>query len=126
MKHNILIIDDDSLIVNTLQKKFSTFEIDVYSANTPEEAKDQLDKANPELVILDLLLTENDGSEGVLDYIKSKENLKDIPVLILTNMDKPELRKLLLSQGVKEYLIKGSLTLDELYEKVLSYLEPKK
>jgi hypothetical protein len=43
----------------------------------------------------------------------------------LTNLDKPELKQMLLSQGVKEYIIKGSLSLDELYEKVMGYLEPK-
>ena len=123
MKHTILIIDDDTLIVNTLKKKFSTFGMEVILAITSEEAKEALDKFMPEVIILDLLLTKDDGSEGVLDYIKSKENLKNIPVLVLTNLDKPELRQLLLSQGAKEYLIKGSLTLDELYEKVLGYLE---
>ncbi len=125
MKHSILVIDDDTLIVNTLKKKFESFNVEVYAANTPEEAKEWLDKAKPELVILDLLLTEEDGSEGILDYIKSKEELKNVPVLVLTNLDKPELRQLLLSQGVKEYIVKGSLSLDALHQKVLSYLEPK-
>jgi DNA-binding response OmpR family regulator len=125
MRHTILMVDDDTLILNTLKKRFETWDTEVYPASTPEEAKQILEKITPEVVILDLLLTKEDGSSGVLDYIKSQERLKHIPVLVLTNLDKPELKQMLLQQGVKEYLIKGSLTLDDLYEKVVGYLEPK-
>jgi DNA-binding response OmpR family regulator len=125
-KHTILIIDDDPLILNTLKERFATWETDVYTAKTPEEAKQLLGKITPEVIILDLLLTEEDGSTGILDYAKSQERLAHIPVLVLTNLDKPELKQMLLAQGVKEYLIKGSLNMDELYSKVLGYLEPGK
>ena len=99
MKHTILIIDDDALIVNTLRKRFNTFGIEVYGANTPQEAKNVLEKIVPEVVILDLLLTEEDGSEGVLDFLKSQERLENVPVLILTNLDKPELGRFIKSRG---------------------------
>ena len=126
IKHTILIVDDDRLILNTLQKRFATWDIDAQTANNPEEAKIILAKVTPEIVILDLLLTEDDGSSGVLDYMKSQERLQHVPVIVLTNLDKPELKQLLLSQGVKDYVIKGGMTLDDLYEKVLGYLEPRK
>lgn len=125
-KHSILLVDDDALIINTLAKRFSTHEVELHTAKTPEEAKAVLDKVVPEVVILDLVLSREDGSQGILDKLKSEERLKDVCVLILTNFDKPELKEILLAQGVKEYIIKGSLSLDELYEKVLGYLEPKK
>lgn len=126
MKHTILMIDDDTLILNTLKQRFATWETEVYTATTPEEAKIILEKVVPEVIILDLLLTKEDGSSGILDFIHSHSELADIPVIVLTNMDKPELRQMLLSQGIKEYVIKGSITLDDLYAKVLSYLEPAK
>ena len=117
-------VDDDTLILNTLKKRFETWDTEVYAASTPEEAKKILERVIPEVIILDLLLTKEDGSAGILDYVKSHKQLKNIPVLVLTNLDKPELKQMLLSQGVKEYLIKGSMTLDDLYSKVVSYLEP--
>lgn len=123
-KHIILIIDDDALIVDTLKKKLFVSGTEVYTANDPEKAKEILEKVFPEVVILDLLLTKDDGSQGILDFMKSKPALENVPVIVLTNMDKPEIKNLLLSQGVKEYLIKGSLSLDEIYKKVFSYLEP--
>lgn len=122
-KHTILLVDDDKLILNTLQKRFATWDLDVHSANTPEEAKDLLARITPEIVVLDLLLTKDDGSSGIMDYMKSQTRLANVPVVVLTNLDKPELKQMLLSQGVKEYLIKGQLSLDEIYEKVVGYLE---
>ena len=124
-KHLVILVDDDALIINTLTKRFSTRDIELYTATTPEMAKSLLEKLTPELLILDLLLTKEDGSEGIMDKLKSEERLKNVVVLVLTNLDKPELKQMLLSQGVKEYIIKGSLSLDELYEKVMGYLEPK-
>lgn len=119
-------VDDDILILNTLKKRFETWQTEVYTASTPEQAKTILGKLTPEVVILDLLLTKEDGSSGILDYLKSQERLANVPVLVLTNLDKPELKAMLLGQGVKEYLIKGSMTLDDLYQKVAGYLEPSK
>lgn len=124
MKHTILLVDDDALILKTLQQRFDGWEMDVHSANTPEQAKEILSKITPELVVLDLLLTKDDGSSGIMDYMKSEERLSNIPVIVLTNLDKPELKGMLREQGVKEYLIKGSMSLDDLYTKVKGYLEP--
>lgn len=125
MKHSILIVDDDKLIVNTLQKRFESFQMEVHTAGTPEEARAVLEKYSPEVVVLDLLLTTEDGSMGILDYMKSQPRLANVPVIVLTNLDKPELKEVLMQQGVKEFLVKGKLSLDELYDKVIGYLEPK-
>jgi|GEM_PF-545806 len=124
MKHTLLMIDDDQLILNTLKKRFATFDTEVYSAGTPQQARDILENITPDVVTLDLLLTKDDGSESILDYMKSQPRLENVPVLILTNLDKPELKRMLLGQGIKEYIIKGSISLDDLYEKVGGYLEP--
>lgn len=125
MKHTILIVDDDALIITTLRQRFEARGTEIFTANTPEEAKALLEKVTPEIIILDLLLTKEDGSSGIRDYLKSQERLQKVPVIILTNLDKPELRNLLLSEGVTEYIVKGSISLDELYEKVNKYLKSK-
>lgn len=125
MKHTLLIVDDDKLITNTLEKRFSSFDFDVRTDQTAGQAKHILETFNPDAVILDLLLTTEDGSMGVLDFMQSKMGLENVPVIVLTNLDKPELREVLEQQGVKEFLVKGQLSLDEIYNKVMSYLEPK-
>jgi DNA-binding response OmpR family regulator len=124
-KHSILIVDDDQLIVKTLAQRFSNWDIEVYKANTPEQAKIIVDKFKPEVVLLDLLLTQNDGAVDVMDFIKTKPELQNTTVLVLTNLDKPDLQHIILAQGAKEYMVKGKISLDEVYERVMGYLEPK-
>jgi DNA-binding response OmpR family regulator len=123
--HTILFVDDDSLTLNTLTERFNHFGIEVYGAKTVDEAKDILNKLTPEIIILDILLEAKDGASAVMDFLKTQERLEHIPVLILTNLDQPEtLKQNLLAQGAKEYIIKGSMSLDEIYHKVAGYLEP--
>lgn len=124
MKHTILVVDDDKLILNTLKEKFSGWDFEVFAAHSPSEAKQQLSHITPGIVLLDLLLTADDGSQDILDYMKTQERLTNVPVIVITNLDKPELKEMMLKQGVKEYLIKGSMSLDDLYAKVMGYLEP--
>lgn len=126
MRHTILIVDDDTLILNTLKGRFDNWDMDVYVAADPNTAKSVMEQFPPEIILLDLLLTKADGANDILDFMQSKEALKQIPVIVLTNLDKPDLKEVMLKQGVKEYLIKGKISLDELYEKVMGYLEPPK
>ncbi len=126
MKHTLLIVDDDTLILNTLREKFSSWDIDLFDAESSAKACELLEKITPDVLLLDLLLTKGDGSAEILDYIKSQERLQNVCVIVLTNLEKPELKEIMLGQGVKEYWIKGNMSLDELFEKVSGYLEPKK
>ncbi len=126
MKHTILVIDDDELVLNTYKQRFASWDLDLYAAKTPEEAKQILSTVTPEIVLLDLLLTKDDGSSGIMDFMKGDPRLEHVPILVMTNLEKPELKEMLLSQGVKEYIIKGSISLEDLYNKVMGYLEPKK
>lgn len=123
--YSVLIVDDDKLILNTLKSQLESWQLDVTTAGTAEEAKQAVVKHRPDLIILDLLLTQSEGSSSFLDYLQTTDGYKTIPVLALTNLDKPELKQALLAQGtIKEYLTKGTLNMDELQEKVWSYLKP--
>ena len=121
-----MLVDDDDLILGTLKKRFETFDNQVYTASTEDEAKKILSEVTPEVLVLDLLLKNENGSSDILSFIRGESRLQNMVVLVLTNMDKPGLKDSLLAEGVKEYLIKGSIPIDELYEKVMGYLEPGK
>jgi CheY-like chemotaxis protein len=62
----------------------------------------------PDLIVLDLMMPGVDGF-GVLDYLKSRDDLRDIPVIIVTAKDlTPGERKRLRGQATG-LLAKGSL-----------------
>jgi DNA-binding response OmpR family regulator len=82
MKHTLLIVDDDKLITNTLEKRFSSFDFDVRTAQTAGQAKHILETFNPDAVILDLLLTTEDGSMVGSFLIKYLILIQRVNVLI--------------------------------------------
>ena len=61
----------------------------------------------PDVVLLDLRLPKIDGIE-VLKQIKNEENLKDIPVIVLTASEKAEDIIGTYEEGVSSYLMKSS------------------
>jgi len=59
----------------------------------------------PDLVLLDLEMPRMDGRE-VLREVRGDENLKDLPVVILTSSDAPRDRQIGQSLRVEDYLVK--------------------
>ena len=62
-----------------------------------------------DLLLLDIMLPKLDGIE-VLTRMKQDPRTKDKPVVILTNLEDERIRETCLGLGVKEFLVKSSLT----------------
>ena len=65
------------------------------------------DKPRPALIILDLNLPRHDGIE-ILHYLRAKEELPHIPVVVLTSSDSPRDRQAANQLGVTRFLQKPS------------------
>lgn len=113
----ILIIEDDSVLRDTLQKKLN---LEGYNALTAEDGEIGLKKikqASPDLVLLDILMPEKNGME-VLEQIKKDEKLKRIPVIMISNSGQSVEIKKVLELGAVDYLIKANFDPDEVVAKV--------
>lgn len=122
IKKKIILIEDDHFLVRALSLKFakSNFELIVIENGT--EALDSIRKEMPQIVFLDIMLPHKSGFE-ILEEMKKDEKLKNIPVLILTNLRQDEEVKHGLSLGASEYLVKIDVGLDEIVERVNKYLK---
>jgi len=82
-KRNILVIEDDAdileLIVYNLEKEGYT----VATASSAEKALSALQKNEPNLILLDLMLPEMDGLE-LCRRLRSKEETSGIPIIMVT------------------------------------------
>ena len=76
----------------------------------------------PDLVILDVIMPQIDGFE-VLKTIKMDSNLKDIPVILLTNLGQKENIEDGLKLGADDYVIKAHFTPEEVVGKVEKVLK---
>ncbi len=118
-----MVVDDDPFILNTLRQRFETWSINVFGAQTPEEAIAHMQKYRPDLVLLDLLLDGRAGAESIIHFMKGQANLQRVPIVVLTNLDDPEDKRKMEASGVSDYWIKGDMSLDELAERVKKYLK---
>ena len=78
----------------------------------------------PDLILLDLILPKTSGFE-VLRKLKEDDATKDIPVIVLTNLESIEDIEKALSLGTTTYLVKANYSLEEVLEKVKKALGEK-
>ncbi len=80
----ILITEDDRFMANVCREKLEEAGYEVVLAHDGHDAIEQLVLHPPDLVLLDLMLPEIDGL-GVLRFLRSREALRALPVIVVSN-----------------------------------------
>ena len=106
--NNILIIDDDPIVIRELKIILAKEKYNLQFALSGSEGLRILSKYIPDLIFLDLCMPEMDGFK-VLEELQKRDNLKDLPVLILSAKDLTEDEKRGLSKNVKGVITKGRI-----------------
>ena len=104
-KLNVLIVDDDFInlkLLEVLLKKNKGVG-KIFEAKNGVEAIDLLKKESIDLMLLDILMPVMDGIE-VLKIIKSDENLKNIPVIVLSTDETKKIESL--DNGANDFINK--------------------
>lgn len=123
-KIKILIAEDEEILLKMYTTKFRLKGFEVYGARNGAEALEIALKVKPEIILLDIIMPLVDGF-GVLRKIKENESLKNIPVILLTNLAQDSDIDEGLKLGANDYLVKASTTPDEVVEKVKKILGQK-
>lgn len=121
-KRKILVVEDDKFLRELFVRKMFNEGFDVESAVDAEQAFDVLRTKKPEIILLDLILPGVDGFE-ILTQIKKDANLKDIPVMVISNLGQKEDIDRAMGLGASDFLIKANYTLDEIITRVLTVLD---
>lgn len=113
----ILFIEDESV----LQKTFGDFlrkkGYAMISALDGEIGLRLVKTKKIDLILLDLVLPKVHGFE-VLKKIKEDEATKDIPIIVLTNLESIGDVEKAIELGAKTYLVKTKYNLEEILEKI--------
>ncbi|PIT91451.1 response regulator [Candidatus Kaiserbacteria bacterium CG10_big_fil_rev_8_21_14_0_10_49_17] len=120
-RNNILVVEDDKLLSDLLLRKLGGSSYYVMHARTGEEALEILKDNKPDVILLDILLPGVDGFE-VLRQVKSSPILKQIPVIVLSNLGQESDLEKGKELGAKKFLIKATLTLDDVVRTIESEL----
>lgn len=98
----ILLIDDDDSLADLLKQYLARYDMQLISADCPSKGYQALKHEQPQAIILDVMLPEQDGFE-VCKQIR-KEN--DIPIIMLTARGDVMDRVIGLEIGADDYLAK--------------------
>jgi len=103
-KYSVLVVDDDvfylTALVHTLQPDYA-----IYVAKDGENAIRIANEKKPDVVILDLLIRGMDGYD-VINELKKSERTRDIPIIIITGLDKHEAEEKVLALGATDVMTK--------------------
>jgi two-component system, cell cycle response regulator len=101
----VLVVDDILANVRLLEAKLSAEYFDVVTAMNGADALDSIQRAKPDIVLLDVMMPGIDGIE-VCRQIKNNAQTHHIPVVMVTALDQPEDRVKGLEAGADDFLTK--------------------
>jgi CheY-like chemotaxis protein len=121
-KARILLIEDDKLLRRACEAGLKKRGFTVQTAVDGEEGLRQARAELPDLILLDMLMPKLSGVQ-VLEQLKNGEQTRDIPVVVLSNSSAESDMQKARELGAVGYLIKASLSLRELGDKVTDVIK---
>ncbi len=121
MKKKILLVEDEEIILNLLQKKLTQEGYEVSVARDGEESLKIMMQLRPDLVLLDIIMPKLGGFE-VMEEMQKEPELKKIPVIVVSNSGQPVEIDKAQSLGAKDWLIKTEFDPQEVINKVVNQI----
>lgn len=122
MAEKILLVDDEEMIVESIEFALVQEGYEVVKAHDGQEALQQVQLSKPNLIVLDLMLPKLSGLE-VCRLLRREQN--DIPIIMLTAKGEEIDRVIGLEVGADDYLIKP-FSLRELVARIKALLRRSK
>ena len=117
MAKKILLVEDEKIMINLLQKKLTQEGYDVKVAVNGEEGLKAMKEEKPDIVLLDIIMPKMGGFE-VMEEMGKDPVLREIPIVIISNSGQPVELDKAKELGAKDWLIKTEFDPQEVVEKV--------
>lgn len=114
---NVLLVEDDVILRHVLSGQLSANGFTVSEAQNGEEALEILKLEKPDVILLDLILPGIDGFE-VLKQIKGDILLKNIFVIVISNLGDDDAIKRAFNLGADDYFVKAQYPIKSIIEKL--------
>lgn len=117
MAKKILLVEDEKIIIDLLQRKLQEEGYQVKVTTDGEQGLEAMNKERPDLVLLDIVMPKMGGFE-VMEAMNEVPNLKEIPVIVISNSGQPVELDRAKKLGAKDWLIKTEFDPQEVIKKV--------
>lgn len=118
MAKKILLIEDEKIMINLLEKKLTQEGYDVTVSVNGEEGLKKMKELKPDIILLDIIMPKMGGFEVMEEMNKDGELVK-IPVVIISNSGQPVELDKAKELGAKDWLIKTEFDPQEVIDKVI-------
>lgn len=118
----ILIIEDDPLMSRMYQKIFTFEQYEVELAADGEEGLLKAKNVMPTLILLDVMMPKLNGFQ-VLERLKLDPELKNIPVVMLTNLASEQDAQTAMLKGAVKYIVKSQFEPKDITKMVQEIIE---
>lgn len=116
-KKKIALLDDDEILARLTVGELTKAGFTVVRAPDGEAGWKLVKAELPDLVLLDVVMPKLDGI-GVLKKMKEDEKTKNIPVVVLTNLDDIEKVAEAIQLGARSYLVKTDWKISDVIKKI--------
>ena len=125
-KRKVLIAEDEEDLREMYTQALSGQGFEVLQAINGNEAIEWLERRGKEIdmVLLDIVMPALDGLE-TLEKIKKNESLKNIPIIVFTNLNNEEDKQQAFALGANGYFVKSQHTPAELVAKIKQFFSEK-
>ncbi len=120
-RKKILIIEDEKVLLDVLEKKLMKEGFDVFTAENGEIGLRKIREVSPDIVLLDILMPRLNGYEVLEELQKDKRPIP--PVIIISNSGQPVEIDRATKLGARDYIIKAEFTPAEVISKVKALLQ---
>lgn len=118
----VLIVDDDSLLIDALELTFQNSDYDTYVLRDGNQVKSVVEKWKPDVVLLDIMLPGKGGVEIIKEISATYKDFCD-KVIVMTTLQDSQYLAEALELGVKNYIQKTTSNpkhVFEMAEKILN------
>lgn len=113
----ILLVDDDVFLRDMYATKFGEHGHSIIVAETAERAIEELEKAKPDVILLDMIMPGMTGVE-FLNEINKRKLAEGVVCIVLSNQGGKDEIDAALKAGAKGYIIKAELIPSEVVSEV--------
>lgn len=114
---SILVVEDSITSRMLLKEILESAGYSVSTAINGAEAVTTLETRQFDIVVSDVEMPRMNGFE-LTEYIRADQRLAELPVILVTGLERPEQRKRGLEAGANEYIVKGSFEQSNLLEAI--------
>jgi CheY-like chemotaxis protein len=109
----LLLVEDDNNLREIYEARLQAEGYTIVTAKDGEEALVVAKAERPDLIISDIMMPKISGFE-MLDILRNTENLKNVPVIMLTALGQNDDQQRADKLGADRYLVKSQVTLEDI------------